>query len=307
MKTKLAVILSMIAFLSACTSLDRLKRQDTSSVSPFNQELAEKYLLFAQSEEDQFDWFDSGYFARKGLKAARGEEVFPESIGQWDIPRSDVQNLQIMRERLLNVLTPSVKQELPINAANAQFLFDCWLEQLEENWQTDHITACHMEFLNELSRIENNLRKFEANNVEDLTEELEVEEKVEKLLDLEKKYVVYFGFDKVDISKDGTKVVNEISSMIKDMNSYKIKLGGHADLAGSDKYNMELSKRRNDSVLNVLVKNGAKDSMIEKVAYGEKMPVKATKDGVSEKLNRRVDVQISGTVIEDLSEIKEQN
>src|SRR5579884_1817762 len=46
------------------------------------------------------------------------------------------------RAELMAVLTPDLMRASPSRAAEAQFYFDCWVEQQEENWQTDDIAYC---------------------------------------------------------------------------------------------------------------------------------------------------------------------
>ena len=36
-----------------------------------------------------------------------------------------------------------VYQEYPKNFSQVLSAYDCWIEQIEENWQTDHIDACY--------------------------------------------------------------------------------------------------------------------------------------------------------------------
>ncbi len=60
------------------------------------------------------------------------------------------------------------------------------------------------------------------------------------------------------------------------MNKYpniNVKVESHADARGSDKYNMELSKRRAASTVNYLVENGIDKGRLTSEGYGESRPV----------------------------------
>ena len=54
--------------------LGRILRNTTPSGSPFQQELARLYMDFASQDEKGYDWFNSWYFADKGLRAAYGKD-----------------------------------------------------------------------------------------------------------------------------------------------------------------------------------------------------------------------------------------
>ena len=70
----------------------------------------------------------------------------------------------------------------------------------------------------------------------------------------------------------------------------KITVEGFADPAGSQAYNVALSKRRADAVRDVLVQQGLNDGLLATVGYGETRQVKAgaAKDTPGAELNRRV-------------------
>lgn len=276
-----------VLLLSGCTSLERLKRMSIDPQKNFQEAIAEQYLQFAQSEEDQYDWVDSGYFARKGIRALRGEDVQPENIEQWNIPQEEVSNLRWARGRLMNVLTNEVKARFPESAAKTQYLFDCWVEQQEENWQTEDINNCRIDFLMEVAILEHNVMPAIAAAPASIASESPAS--------INENYTVYFDFGKIDISKGSMDSINKIVTTVGDMSSYNVKLGGHTDRMGTNDFNMKLSKERNDRVEGILVEKGLSAKFIEKNAFGETFPAKATKDGVAEPLNRRVEINIQGS------------
>src|SRR3546814_9403997 len=80
------------------------------------------------------------------MAAARGETVQPEAISARDLPGNMVGTLSSARARLMAVLADGAAQSDPIQAAEAQVAFDCWMEQQEENFQPDDIAACRDRF-----------------------------------------------------------------------------------------------------------------------------------------------------------------
>src|SRR3546814_4775277 len=81
------------------------------------------------------DLVDSDKYAERSMAAARGETVQPEAISARDLPGNMVGTLSSARARLMAVLADGAAQSDPIQAAEAQVAFDCWMEQQEENFQ----------------------------------------------------------------------------------------------------------------------------------------------------------------------------
>jgi outer membrane protein OmpA-like peptidoglycan-associated protein len=73
---------------------------------------------------------------------AYGKDMPPEELEYWNIPQEVRPVMEQARASLMAVLTPETIQARPEDAARAQFYFDCWVEQQEENWQIDDIAYC---------------------------------------------------------------------------------------------------------------------------------------------------------------------
>jgi len=73
-----------------------------------------------------------------------------------------------------------------------------------------------------------------------------------------------------------------------DIHSMHWAVTGHADRAGSEAYNMELSLRRANAVRAALVARGVSPDSITVAGRGETEPDVPTADGVEEQVNRRV-------------------
>ena len=105
-----------------------------------------------------------------------------------------------------------------------------------------------------------------------------------------KSYLVFFDFDKSDITPEARGIINQAASNAKTSNATSIKLTGHTDASGSEKYNMALSLRRANAVKAELVKLGVPAGEIEVIGKGKSEPLVPTKDGVREPQNRRVQI-----------------
>lgn len=115
-----------------------------------------------------------------------------------------------------------------------------------------------------------------------------------------------FDFNKADVKPEGKKSLDKLADDLKSVNYDAVSVTGHTDRIGSDKYNMNLSLRRAESVKTYLVNaDGIEADKIYTSGKGKTDPV--TQPGeckgkkVTKKLikclqpDRRVVVEVSGT------------
>ena len=78
---------------------------------------------------------------------------------------------------------------------------------------------------------------------------------------------------------------------------------GHADRAGPQGYNVELSERRAEQVRQALIREGITVGDLDELktaARGESDPAVQTPDGVAEQANRRVEISARGVYAEQI-------
>ena len=107
-----------------------------------------------------------------------------------------------------------------------------------------------------------------------------------------KQFIVFFGFNKSNLSAEAQRVVSEAAAAAKQFGSAEIVVVGHTDTVGSPSYNMRLSLRRAGAVKAELSNNGIKPSMIETSGKGEAELMVQTGDGVKEPQNRRATIDL---------------
>jgi outer membrane protein OmpA-like peptidoglycan-associated protein len=107
---------------------------------------------------------------------------------------------------------------------------------------------------------------------------------------VERKYIVFFDFDKASLTAAGARIVESAAETFKATGSAKIDLTGYTDLAGTQAYNLKLSERRAETVRNYLVKLGVPADEIGVSWRGKENPRVPTPDGVREPQNRRVEI-----------------
>lgn len=100
---------------------------------------------------------------------------------------------------------------------------------------------------------------------------------------------VHFAFDKADIRPEDAVLLDEAARMLEMCGSKRVRVEGHTDSTGPEAYNLGLSQRRAQAVVNYLVGKGIARNRMEPVGLGESDPVasNATREGRA--LNRRVD------------------
>ena len=103
-------------------------------------------------------------------------------------------------------------------------------------------------------------------------------------------YIVFFDWDKSDITPEAATILDSAITAYANCRNAPVTLAGHTDRSGSDQYNIDLSKGRDDSVTAYLAGHGVPASAISAQALGESMPRVATADGVREAQNRRVEI-----------------
>ncbi len=103
--------------------------------------------------------------------------------------------------------------------------------------------------------------------------------------------VVYFVTNESVVISMYTKDLDEVVKIMQEHKDVSVSISGYADAVDTDEYNMKLSERRADYVINFLVKRGIDKTRLVKSFFGESNPVadNNTIDGRS--LNRRVEIK----------------
>jgi len=91
---------------------------------------------------------------------------------------------------------------------------------------------------------------------------------------------IYYDYDKSDIRPSAQPALDKLAKLLKDNPAVKIEIHSHADSRGGDSYNMNLSNRRAQSVVNYLVKAGVSKANLSSKGFGESQPVNKCIDGV---------------------------
>ncbi len=115
---------------------------------------------------------------------------------------------------------------------------------------------------------------------------------------------VTFAVDSTAISPSFQATLDKVAqSMIQYPNSL-IDVYGHTDSTGSEAYNMDLSKRRADSVARYLISRGVSSARIQTQGMGENYPVADNTTPEGRALNRRVEIKITPVTTDEANAVR---
>ena len=267
--------------------------------------LARDYRNFALFEADRmYDWPDAAHFGDKALAAAAGTPPPPERPADWRLPAEARAPIAAARTRLAAALSQGARERTPEAAARAQARFDCWVEQQEENWQTDHIAGCRDGFHAAMAQVATALAAARPTAQGAPAAPAEVPAPVRPAAHAPeamtavvaaptaRSFTAFFAFDSATLDASAAEAVAAAARAAAAGAQVRILVNGHADRAGSAPYNMTLSRQRATAVARALTAHGVTPDRITIGAYGEARPRVATPDGVRDPRNRRVEVTV---------------
>lgn len=108
------------------------------------------------------------------------------------------------------------------------------------------------------------------------------------------KTTLYFNFEfnSVDLNDESAQYLDDLSKALTDSPQLKIKLVGHTDNVGSDKFNLKLSVYRAQSIRDFIVAKGVSVDRITVDGKGMREPLNENKTEEERGLNRRVELTI---------------
>ncbi len=103
---------------------------------------------------------------------------------------------------------------------------------------------------------------------------------------------IFFDFDKATLRPESTNELDRLVNLLTENPTIKIELSAHTDSKGSDEYNMKLSQRRAESVVNYLINKGISSDRLIAKGYGETKPIDTNDTEEGRQNNRRVEFKI---------------
>jgi OOP family OmpA-OmpF porin len=270
---RFAVLTVAVVALAGCANRPM---NQLGSVSPsgtaFDNSLAQQYMGLSGVEKASGDHKDADAYARRAMAAAEGNPTQPDAPEYRQLlPNKYKAELTAERQRLVTALDSSGRTKAPADAARAQAMYDCWIEQATENFQEKHIQACRDAYMTAIAKVEAALA-------------------VPAPVAAPSNYLVFFDFGKSTLTPEAVDIVNAAASGAMAPGT-SITVIGNTDTVGSAEYNMALGQRRADAVAAQLNAAGFQGAITTE-SRGENNLLVPTGDGVAEPQNRRAEILI---------------
>ncbi len=284
---KFLIILFLIFQTSCQNNLQDLvsREQELKNRRSLNGYLALEYLQYSRDLANKYNWKDSDYFSKKGIRAARNETIYPEVPEEWDLDNTQIEQATLARAKLIKLFVNNqARQILPVQLAHLHLLYDCWITREKEPWQLSDMARCKILFF----RLEGEINEY-LDNLRPAKEVKIIEIKEPEFT----RYDVYFDLDLTKFNTKADKTFNELLKYLESLNGdYRLMVVGGADRMGSKLYNDVLARDRALAVRDRLIKNGVPENVITMKSLSFDNPHIITKEYDQNKSNRVVGVYI---------------
>src|SRR5712671_2517487 len=108
---------------------------------------------------------------------------------------------------------------------------------------------------------------------------------------------VLFDFNKYTLKPEARERLARVSGIVLAYPDLKLQIEGYTDAIGSEEYNQTLSEKRAEAVRDYLVSSGVSMNNVAAQGLGKADPVADNSTSAGRKLNRRVEMIVSGDVI----------
>jgi outer membrane protein OmpA-like peptidoglycan-associated protein len=104
---------------------------------------------------------------------------------------------------------------------------------------------------------------------------------------------INFKYDSAEISgADPLPILDEIAAFMKRNPEVQLKVSGHTDSMGGDAYNLDLSKRRAETIRSYLVARGVSADRLQTEGQGEAQPIDTNDTDAGRARNRRIEFHL---------------
>lgn len=103
---------------------------------------------------------------------------------------------------------------------------------------------------------------------------------------------ITFAFNSSDVNAKFYPVLDKVGATLVEYNQTTVNIVGHTDNVGSDSYNMELSRKRADSVARYLQSRGVDWNRLVVSGAGKSQPVASNDTEAGRAENRRVEITL---------------
>jgi OOP family OmpA-OmpF porin len=221
---------------------------------PFNDEIKRGYLQLASTDSRFHD---------KARRAMLGADVWPDKVGDSDVPADMRPEALVLRERLVDALEGNARLNAPVDAAAAQTNFDCWLEESADRAGSAQAAACKEAFLVALAGAEAAV----------------------VMVELPDAFRVFFGTGRSDLDTTALRTIDDAARGALAARAEDVEVIGFTDRSGDPAANEQLALRRSEAVAAALSQAGVPRERIIVNSGGEA-------GTLDDRESRRVDIVI---------------
>ena len=276
----------------------------------FQNSLYDGYAALSGVRNEATDLLDAEHFNKKARQASRGAHVLPDNVLDRKLLEEDVPDLAAGWTRLRNVFDRGARHSAPVDVAQAQVAYDCWMEAAEgtnpDHWRRSlsagreaDVERCRGEFEAAIAKAEAaagleltpfRKPKMSAMKTMPAPAPAPAPAAAPQMAEAPKPFIVLFAFDSANLDGAGNRVIDDAVATAERLGITDFSVTGHTDRAGAEEYNLALSLQRADAVRDALVARGVKATGISVGGRGEAEAAVPTADGVRERANRRVEI-----------------
>ncbi|MCK4236322.1 MAG: OmpA family protein [Candidatus Krumholzibacteria bacterium] len=103
---------------------------------------------------------------------------------------------------------------------------------------------------------------------------------------------ILFDVDKAGLRPEAKTNLEKLARILNKYDDTDILIEGHTDSTGPEEYNLELSKKRSQSVSNHLATSSVLPTRFTIMGYGESQPIESNETTEGRQTNRRVEIAI---------------
>ncbi|MGB3587646.1 MAG: OmpA family protein [Tunicatimonas sp.] len=103
---------------------------------------------------------------------------------------------------------------------------------------------------------------------------------------------VLFELESFALGKKAYAYLDKVAAFMNDNSDLSLRVAGHTDSSGTDRFNQQLSEKRANAVADYLSHRGITSERLRIVGYGEKRPLVKNTSAANRQLNRRVEFEI---------------
>ena len=101
---------------------------------------------------------------------------------------------------------------------------------------------------------------------------------------------MYFEYNSTSIDERSRIIIGAHARHLASIGGSRVTLEGHADERGTRDYNLALGERRGQAVAQLLGTEGAGNSSVQTISYGEERPANTAHNEAAWQENRRVQI-----------------